>query len=79
MSILVVHMSLFSRYYDMKKHAAVKEQKTLDASVKVNSHVESYYTLLHVLVTNCLYTRADTACVSKPIMARSCEPISALT
>ena len=30
-------MSLFSRYYDMKKHAAVKEQKTLDASVKVNT------------------------------------------
>ena len=42
-------MSLFSRYYDMKKHAAVKEQKTLDASVKVNSHVEDCFTVFALI------------------------------
>ena len=42
----------------------------------------NYVFLLHVLlktVTKCLVTWADTACDSKPITARSYEPISVLT
>ena len=34
------------RYFEMKKHAAVKEQKTLDASTKV------LFPVLHLINTN---------------------------